>query len=217
MHQTSTYAVTHPLLHRRSLPDEATAEAIGKDVRNMETIEQEYGSSGSHNGYLSVGAGEEQWVVTVDLENPNGHAVSTEDPHVRDLLGALSHSSPLASSDGSILILSLSVRGSGATAVPRAVENVWTALEISQMTGWSIVRSTLISHDSVALSRSRREPLRLLCASECATLLEISKQRVSQLRDSGDFPEPDALVSGKPSWLEGTIQVFKGLRRSGSS
>ena len=62
-----------------------------------------------------------------------------------------------------------------------------------------------------------REPDRYVGVAEVARLLEVSKQRVSQLRDSEDFPEPVAELEAGPVWPAANIEAFArtSLRKPG--
>lgn len=48
--------------------------------------------------------------------------------------------------------------------------------------------------------------------TNCAQILGVSKQRISQLVHSGDFPPPDAHVGSRPAWLKSTINRYARRR-----
>ena len=56
------------------------------------------------------------------------------------------------------------------------------------------------------------EPMRLIGTTKAAELLGITKQRVSQLRQAGLFPEPDGWIDDTPGWKPETIELWQESR-----
>jgi hypothetical protein len=84
---------------------------------------------------------------------------------------------------------------------------------------------TLGLPDSVAISRSVIDAdtfvaeLEVYGSRELADMLDISRQRLTQLRNEGILPEPDAVLAATPVWRRATIDsfTFGWRRRSGPS
>lgn len=171
-------------------------------------------SSGSPDVASESGGGDDHWIVTCDLTHPEVSSAEDVGDLPEAIAACLLGSDPLLSLDGDRIVVSLTVIGNVLTATPKAVEKLWTALEDCSAEGWTISRATQVSYADFDHAKYKGVPIELLCASECADVLEVSKQRVSQLVDAGDFPPPDAVVGGRPSWRRTTMEAFRAVRRA---
>lgn len=117
---------------------------------------------------------------------------------------------------------SLAVEGANGTPIPpgRVVEPAWEML--AQALSEAGVASSPVSFFSIEtdehLEREVSEPLDpLLGVTEVAEILGVSKQRVGQLRERGDFPSPIAELAAGPVWARSMLLRFidKWPRKAG--
>jgi hypothetical protein len=130
-----------------------------------------------------------------------------------ELLDVLVDHDPVVSADDRSLFLTVSVVGSAAAAVPIAVSTVWDALEMVHANALHITGAWQVNENQIRKLTRSDEPIVLLNASDCARELEVSRQRVSQLIDAGDFPSPCGVIGSRPVWNPTDIRLFKLRRR----
>lgn len=160
------------------------------------------------------------WIVTFDCQS------DVRDPDLDETLievladELLDHlppySRPVISAVGTTLRLTFQVTANASTAIPIGVDHTWTALEAADLSDYQITRAAQISLREHQRQTSAGQPrrLHLLNASECARELEITRQRVAQLIDAGDFPEPAGMIGKRSVWSETDILTYK-TRRGG--
>ena len=54
--------------------------------------------------------------------------------------------------------------------------------------------------------------MRLIGTGEAAKILGFSKQRLSQLRKQGRFPDPDGWIDDTPGWKQETLELWQESR-----
>jgi hypothetical protein len=167
-------------------------------------------TTNSNNADNLGDSAEESWIVTLTLESK-----TTPSKLLSDLAATGKLPGPVMSVEGRRLICTFSVWGTIESAVRRAVEQMWTALESCSMTARVSAATQISESELIRQETAPREPLVLLCAAECAAVLEVSRQRISQLISAGDFAVPDARVNGKSAWRLSTLQAW--ARQRGSS
>lgn len=175
------------------------------------------GIGGNPPGPVAQRGGTKTWIVTFELappaiDDPPNHVIKSFPVHL--LLKALRGHAPIASPLDTALSVTFAIDGTADTAMPKAIETLWTALEQCNCDGLDITKASLISADAVEQIRRTDGPLQLLSANECARVLQLSKQRISQLIDLGSFPAPDMSVGGRSAWYLETIRRFKESRRA---
>jgi predicted DNA-binding transcriptional regulator AlpA len=155
---------------------------------------------------------DDTWIVTFELAVDRAESVPED-----ALLDSLASHDPVTTTVDDRFVITFSVLGNIQTAIPRAVETLWSALEECGLENATIVKATQISHEQFDTQEVLDLPIQLLCATECARMLEVSKQRISQLIEAGSFPKPDGEVGGRPAWLASTIRTFASNRRAKKS
>lgn len=164
------------------------------------------------------GGGDGAWIVTYECESEQRAASDDEliERLADDLIDHLPmNSHPVVSAVGTAVHLTFQVIANASTAIPLGVEYAWTALEACGMSDYQITRAAQISlREHQRQSGAGHRHLHLLNASECARELEITRQRVGQLIDAGDFPEPVGMVGKRSVWFKSDIALFK-IRRAG--
>lgn len=169
------------------------------------------------HGEPRPGGGDGSWIVTYECESEQRTAQDDQliERLAEDLIDHLPvNSHPVVSAVGTAIHLTFQVVASASTAIPMGVESAWTALEMCGLSDYRVTRAAQISlreHQRQAGAGHRR--LHLLNASECARELEITRQRVGQLIDAGDFPEPVGMVGKRSVWSKADILLFK-IRRA---
>ena len=152
---------------------------------------------------------EETWIASFDLRLSAAKLTSVANA----LLDALAEYDPMTSTSQNEVVCTFGVRGSTQTALAFAIDALWTALEDCSASEAQIVAANLISSTEFDRLQAESEPLQFLCASDCARELDISKQRIGQLIDAGDFPAPDAEVGGRLGWKVNKIRAYGWKRR----
>lgn len=93
------------------------------------------------------------------------------------------------------------------TAVVRAVELFAAATEKIGLKAERIDRAEAMTVE--ALDHELMQPApRLVGVSEIAQILDVSRQRVSELRTREDFPAPIVELAAGPVWNETMLQLF---------
>lgn len=163
-----------------------------------------------------TGDGDGAWIVTFQCESEERAADDDEliERLADDLIDHLPMSShPVVSAVGTSVHLTFQVIGNASTAIPTGVEYAWTALEACGLSDYQITRAAQISlREHQRQAGAGLKDLRLLNASECARELEITRQRVGQLIDAGDFPKPAGMVGRRSVWFKNDILVYKFRR-----
>lgn len=160
------------------------------------------------------------WIVTYDCESEL-RTPDLDDALIDVLADELldhlpPHSHPVISAIGTRLRLTFQVTADAATAIPIGVAHTWSALEACDLSDYQITHAAQISLREHQRQTAAGKPqrLHLLNATECAKELEITRQRVGQLIDAGDFPEPAGMVGKRYVWSESDILTYK-TRRAG--
>jgi hypothetical protein len=103
----------------------------------------------------------------------------------------------------------VAVKGKDAlAAVTRAHDLVMLHAQQCRLPLWPVERIEILEWEAFEAELETPNFPDLVGAGEVLVILNISKQRLSQLRTAGDFPEPIATLSGVPIWLRMTIEAF---------
>lgn len=100
-----------------------------------------------------------------------------------------------------------------AEAIEAAESKLRSAIERTGVRDWKVVRAVA----DQAQAAGEGGLTNLVGVSELAKLLDVSRQRASELARSRQFPKPIAVLASTPVWLEDAVKQFasKWTRRSG--
>lgn len=85
----------------------------------------------------------------------------------------------------------------------------WKAARRADLPEWPCVRLEAIAHDELAQELERVALPTLLGAAEVTRLLNVSRQRLAELRAAKlDFPRPIAELAAGPVWLQPAIHAW---------
>jgi len=151
------------------------------------------------------------WSVLVEARTPNDNEQLAEnDPAIDRFFELLwADYAGAVSAGGLYWSARVSVDVDNVMAVfPSAVEVVEKAAAEAGMPAWPIVRAELVTDEELTMQLERPNFPWILGAAEVADRLGVSKQRLSQLRQAGNFPEPIRTLASGPIWLAGAIDSF---------
>lgn len=146
---------------------------------------------------------------TIDVESPEGiAALERWAEALSDLQEVQGPSSgwggQLAPGPGA----TLSVEASGPDVAARlAIEAVRKAARSTEISLGRVVRLDVMTEDYQDRWLDQPDE-KLVGVSEIAAMLGVSKQRVSELRSSDDFPQPVAELAAGPVWRRSTLERF---------
>jgi hypothetical protein len=125
--------------------------------------------------------------------------------------------SAVASYSAASVAVRLSVEATSAvTAADQAVGLVVTAAEDPSVQPSEVAKLEIMKEEALEASLRQRNFPTLLGVAEVANVLEVSKQRVSELRRTPSFPPPITQLRAGPVWLEDTITGYlRSWKRQG--
>ena len=152
----------------------------------------------------------QEFAVYLEARNPDG--VGFEDPYlIGDITEYLDGSGGVLSgapgySDLSCQ-LTLEARDAGEAAETAA--DVWRSVEDKFGLHWPIVRLEIVTGD--VFDQDLDKPLHpeLWGVAEVAEHLDVSKQRVAQIRSDLDFPAPHVQLAAGPVWLADRVRQWE--------
>lgn len=97
--------------------------------------------------------------------------------------------------------------GPGGTAA-HAADLIASYAEKAGLPPWPIVRCEVVRADLVDLEQVVPNFPDLVGAQEVTNLLNVSRQRLHELRTSGRFPEPMVTLASGPVWLRPAVEAF---------
>ncbi|HEV3231792.1 MAG TPA: hypothetical protein VG245_06030 [Candidatus Dormibacteraeota bacterium] len=124
---------------------------------------------------------------------------------VDDILDALAGHAPSISAGDGRASVRVSVRGRTALAAATTAVGLVAAHTPAEADAVGLVVETV---DDLEQRLSRSNAPDLVGVAELATLLGVSRQRVSQLGDSNAFPRPVAQLAAGPVWLRQHVGRF---------
>lgn len=145
-----------------------------------------------------------QWNVYLE------YAGEIEEDALFEALEPLEPHSPSASiGDGKFGVRLFMSAPNPATAIQKAEVQVLRSLRSHRVNGCVLQKVEALTAEGLASEVEVINFPRLVGVAEAARILEVTKQRVSQLMDSANFPRPAAILAATPVWLEGSIRAFK--------
>lgn len=96
-----------------------------------------------------------------------------------------------------------------ATAIQKAEAKVLQSLKARNIHGFALRKVEALTGEALADEAEMINFPRLVGVAEVALMLEVTKQRVSQLMESPNFPRPASILASTPVWLESSIKAFK--------
>lgn len=153
-----------------------------------------------------------EWVVHVEAHAEPDMEVDDDEVYtgVVDLMELLADYDAVTAGDGRTWSVDLTIEddwGPGGTAA-RATELAVTYAEKAGLPLWPIVRCEVVRADLVDVEQAVPNFPDLVGAQEVTDLLNVSRQRLHELRASGRFPEPMVTLASGPVWLRPAVEAF---------
>lgn len=145
-----------------------------------------------------------EWNVYVE------YAGEVDEDALFDALEPLESHSPSASIGEDRFGVRLFVRAQDpATAIQKAEGKVARSLRSKKIDGYPLRKAEALTVDALASESEITNFPRLVGVAEVAKMLDVTKQRVSQLMEGARFPRPAAVLASTPVWLEQSIKAFE--------
>lgn len=150
-----------------------------------------------------------EWSVELEIPHRLGFTKALENV-VGDVLEALARHSPVAAHDRQLLSVRLTVKATSAgAALARARQVFASALrKVGFQDTVSLVRVEVETMKDLDRRLQESNTPEIVGVAEVAGRLGVSKQRVSELARSQDFPPPIAMLAAGPVWLQSSIVQF---------
>lgn len=149
------------------------------------------------------------WSVLIEAAALNDNEPELDADAVDDLIAVLEDYSPAVSYGSHRWAIELSIASpDGGAALSAAVATVYKAAEKAAVPRWPVVRLAVTSAALVDAELSQSNIPALVGVSEIADLLDVSRQRASELARTTDFPVPVASLASGPVWLEPAVVRF---------
>jgi hypothetical protein len=151
------------------------------------------------------------WTVYMEAWAPTGKVGSLDntDSRVSDFTNALVHWSGIVSVDQHRWAVQITLpEDSAISAAGAAKAHVFGVARSCRLPLWPVERLEVVDaerHDSDHQVSSFPD---LVGTTEVAEILDISRQRIHELRKAGRFPEPVVELAGGPIWVRATITAF---------
>lgn len=149
-----------------------------------------------------------KWSVLVEARSET-ETIDSEDPRADAFMDRLAKYGGVVSAGGHVWSARITVPGPTAGAVfDKAANIVGIAASSSKMPGWAFVRVELLRDDELERELSRPTFPDVIGSGEVLEVMGISKQRLWQLRQTDDFPQPMVTLSATPIWMRAAIESF---------
>lgn len=96
-----------------------------------------------------------------------------------------------------------------AGAIQKAEAKVMRSLRSKKLNGYVLQKVEALTIEALASEAEVTNFPRLVGVAEVARMLDVTKQRVSQLMEGSQFPRPASILASTPVWLEHSIRAFK--------
>jgi len=149
------------------------------------------------------------WSVLVEAAGDDGE-LEHGDPRLDMLADAVSEWSGVATGGDERYGARISVEASvPLDACRTALDLFHKVAAAAQLPEWPIARVEAITEEELELELERPPMPALAGVAEAASILDVTKQRISQLRaEHTDFPRPIMQLASGPVWLEAAIYAF---------
>lgn len=149
------------------------------------------------------------WSVLIEAAALNDTEPELDADAVDDLIAVLEEYSPAISYGSHRWAVELSIAApDGAAALNSALTTLYKAAEKAAVPRWPVVRAAVASGALIDRELSESNIPALVGVSEIADLLDVSRQRASELARTSDFPVPVASLASGPVWLEPAVLRF---------
>lgn len=137
------------------------------------------------------------------------YAGEVDEDALFDALESLESHSPSASIGDDRFGVRLFMSASDpATAIQKAETKVARSLRSKKLSGYVLQKVEALTIEALASEAQVTNFPRLVGVAEVAQMLDVTKQRVSQLMEGSRFPRPAAVLASTPVWLEQSIRAF---------
>lgn len=152
-----------------------------------------------------------EWSVLVEALAPAGReAPELEDDRLGDLLDLLTDVGGAVGGDRRGWSARVTVEADSIeSAISMAKEIVAEYTSKLDFPAWPIDRVEAMSAATQEAELAKPNFPDIVGSGEVLEFLGISKQRLWQLRNSGEFPEPMVSLSATPIWLRGAVEAFR--------
>lgn len=150
-----------------------------------------------------------EWSVELEIPHRLGFTKALENL-VGDVLEALARNSAVAAHDRHALSVRLTIEAKTAVAaLARARQALTSALrKVGFQDTVSLVRVEVETMKDLDRRLQESHTPEIVGVTEVAGILGVSKQRVSELARSRDFPPPIVMLAAGPVWLQSSIVQF---------
>jgi hypothetical protein len=150
-----------------------------------------------------------EWHVLVEARAPEGETLAEDDPAIAGFFDLLAPCGGAVSAGGLYWAARVSIEAAGVDEVfPTAISVVRDAAGKAGLPNWPVVRAELADPFEFQMELERPAFPWVLGHQEVVKRLGITRQRLSQLRASGRFPQPVVELAAGPLWLASTIDAF---------
>lgn len=149
-----------------------------------------------------------KWSVLVEARSET-ETIDSEDPRTDAFMDHLAKYGGVVSAGGHVWSARITVPGPTAgSALDTGADIVDDAAGRSEMPAWAYVRVELLRDDELERELARPTFPDVVGSGEVLELMGISKQRLWQLRQTDDFPQPMVTLSATPIWMRAAIESF---------
>lgn len=151
--------------------------------------------------------------VRITTRNPKGGDPQAELPGLARLADAIAEHYGVAAGGQDGWDVTLSVEGDSAFAAGSlARDTVLKAVHDVDIAAWPVVRIEAVDQDELARDLARPQLPDLVSGPEAGDILEVTRQRLHQLREQPDFPRPLIERPGAVLWVRQAIEAFGETR-----
>jgi hypothetical protein len=152
-----------------------------------------------------------EWSVLIEKRAPKGKrgSLTADDARVADFLGALAPWSPMVAVELNSWSVRMNVPAEEPEeAIEHAKANIGVLAQQCRFPDWPVDRLEAVDVERLIVELEESNLPYLVGTKEVADMLEISRQRIHELRKAGRFPEPIIELAAGPIWLRTTIDSF---------
>jgi hypothetical protein len=152
-----------------------------------------------------------EWSVLILKRAPQGTrgSLTDDDARVDDFLEALAPWSPTIAVESDSWSVRMNVPAKEPhEAIEQAQANIGVLSQQCRFPAWPVGRVEAVDVERLVAELEESNLPYLVGTTEVAGMLEISRQRIHELRKAGRFPEPLIELAAGPIWLRATISSF---------
>ncbi len=164
--------------------------------------EGRWGVAGTEEGSVTM-----EWSVTIESRAPEGTGTAVTDEAVGELVDLLADLGGVVAADDTGIMVTVTVDGDS-DVISQAIQKVAKATHRAGLPVWPTISVEAVVGDELDRRQSVPNFPTILGTTEVCRHLEITRQRLHQLRKEGRFPRPVVELAATPVWLQTTIDSF---------